>query len=73
VAQSQQAELEELEKHVADLKALLKKRKDSRETIVERRLEQLIQEAEGLGWGSSKHPEPSPFYPPATTAKPQTR
>jgi hypothetical protein len=56
LAQRQQAELDELEKQVASLKAVLKKRKDSKETIVDRRLEQLIQEAEGLGWGSPNRP-----------------
>jgi flagellar motility protein MotE (MotC chaperone) len=48
--QEQQKELDELEKQIADLKTLLKKRKDSRTTIIDRRLEQLVQEAEGLGW-----------------------
>ena len=50
--QEQQKELDELEKQIADLKALLKKRKDSRTTIIDRRLEQIIQDAEGLGWHS---------------------
>jgi hypothetical protein len=48
--QHQQKELEELEKQIADLRTLLKKRQDAKSTIVERRLEQLIQDAEGLGW-----------------------
>jgi len=60
LAQSQQAELDQLEKQVAELKAVLKKRKDSKDTIVERRLEELILNAEGLGWGSSKQAE-SPY------------
>src|SRR5207253_11427597 len=46
----QQKELEALEKQIADLRALLKKRVEAKTTIVERRLEQLVQEAEGLGW-----------------------
>jgi flagellar motility protein MotE (MotC chaperone) len=50
--QEQQKELDELERQITDLKALLKKRKDSRTTIIDRRLEQLIQDAEGLGWHS---------------------
>lgn len=54
-AQAQQTELDELEKQVAALKTLLRKRKDAKEAIVERRLEQLIQDAGGLGWGSSTH------------------
>lgn|SRR5262249_13369479 len=50
--QEQQRELDELEKQVAKLKTLLKKRKDSKESIVERRFEQLVQEADGLGWNA---------------------
>jgi len=48
----QQNELDELEKQVAKLKAVLRKRKDAKENIVERRLEQLVQEADGLGWNA---------------------
>lgn len=51
-SQQQQKELEDLEKEVARLKTLLRKRIESRSTIVDRRLEQLIQEAEGLGWNA---------------------
>jgi hypothetical protein len=64
LAQKQQADLDELEKQVASLKTVLKKRKESKESIVERRIEQLIQEAEGLGWGSSTHPN---LYDPSST------
>jgi hypothetical protein len=52
LAQQQQNELDALEKQVASLKAILKKRKETKDAIVDRRLEQLIQDAEGLGWGS---------------------
>ena len=48
----QQKELDDLEKQVAKLKAVLKRRKDVKENIVERRLEQLVQEADGLGWNA---------------------
>ena len=48
--QHQQKELDEVEKQINELRALLKKRQDAKATIVERRIEQLIQEAEGLGW-----------------------
>ena len=48
--QQQQKELEDLEKQIANLRALLKKRQDAKEKIVERRFEQLVQEAAGLGW-----------------------
>jgi hypothetical protein len=63
LAQQQQNELDVLEKQVANLKTILKKRKDSKDTIVDRRLEQLIQEAEGLGWGSPSPPRPSEYAP----------
>jgi hypothetical protein len=48
----QQKELDDLEKQVARLKKLLSKRREAKETIVERRLEQLVQDAEGLGWNA---------------------
>ncbi|TMQ34876.1 MAG: hypothetical protein E6K70_05300 [Planctomycetota bacterium] len=51
--EAQQKELDELEKQVAKLKNVLKKRKDAKENIVERRLEQLVQDADGLGWNAS--------------------
>jgi hypothetical protein len=50
--QEQQKELDELEKQVAKLKAVLRKRKDAKENIVERRFEQLVQDADGLGWNA---------------------
>jgi hypothetical protein len=52
LAERQQKELQDLEKQVADLKALLKKRHDNRESIIDRRLEQVLQDAEGLGWST---------------------
>ena len=48
----QQKELEDLEKQVANLKAMLKKRVDAKSAIVDRRIDQLAQEAEGLGWST---------------------
>ena len=67
---AQQQELEDLEKQVAKLKKLLSRRKEAKETIVERRLEQLVQEAEGLGWNVPNAPRtgqnwfsaPSPLW-----------
>jgi hypothetical protein len=50
-AEQQKKELDDLEKQVAALKALMKKRHDARDAIIERRLDQVLQEAEGLGWG----------------------
>jgi flagellar motility protein MotE (MotC chaperone) len=69
--QEQQKELDELEKQITDLKALLKKRKDSRTTIIDRRLEQLIQDAEGLGWhapGGRSGPTYNLAYPSGNNA-----
>ena len=54
--QQQQRELEDLEKRIAKLKEVVKKRIDAKSTIVERRLEQLIQDAEGLGWNAPGGP-----------------
>jgi hypothetical protein len=50
--QQQQKELEELEKQIADLRALMKKRTAAKGTIVDRRIEQMIQDADGLGWNA---------------------
>jgi hypothetical protein len=51
----QQKELEDLEKQIAELRTVLKKRQDAKSTIVERRAEQLIQDAQGLGWSSGSN------------------
>ena len=48
--QQQQKELDELEKQIKQLRETLKKRQDAKNSIVERRLEQLVHEADGLGW-----------------------
>jgi hypothetical protein len=48
----QQKELEDLEKQVANLKTMLKKRVDAKSAIVDRRIDQLAQEADGLGWST---------------------
>ncbi|HEV3204295.1 MAG TPA: hypothetical protein VGY77_07930 [Gemmataceae bacterium] len=81
--QQQQKELEELEKQIAELKAVLKKRMDAKTTIVERRIDQLVQEADGLGWTSPGTPRPvygpmmgggarfSPGAAPATAPAPK--
>jgi hypothetical protein len=49
----QQKELENLEKQIADLRSLMKKRANAKSTIVDRRIDQLIQDADGLGWNAS--------------------
>jgi hypothetical protein len=48
--QRRELELGRIEEQVRKLREQLKKRTDARETIIERRLDQLINEAEGLGW-----------------------
>jgi hypothetical protein len=57
-AKQQEKQLADLEKQIASLKATLKKRQDNKTTIIDRRIEQLIQEAEGLGWTAPSAPNP---------------
>ena len=74
----QQKDLDDLEKQVARLKKLLSKRREAKETIVERRLEQLVQDAEGLGWNAPNTPRggspylgtPNAFFMPGKDALP---
>lgn len=77
--EKQQKELADLEKQIANLKALLKKRTDAKTTIIDRRMDQLIQDAEGLGWNAPgdsnlhwfQQANPySNFYPPVEEKKP---
>ena len=60
-AQHQQKELADLEKEINRLRALLSKRLEAKSKIVERRLETVIQDAEGLGWNSPNTPRASGF------------
>jgi hypothetical protein len=46
-------EIAAIEARVRKVRDLLEKRDASRKQIIERRIEQLIKEAEGLGWQSS--------------------
>jgi hypothetical protein len=48
--QRRELELARVEERVRKLREQIKKRDDARETIIERRLDQLINDAEGLGW-----------------------
>jgi hypothetical protein len=79
-----QEQLEDLDKQITSLRAVLKKRLDAKSAIVERRIEQLIQDAEGLGWnapGSPHGPAAGAFAPgyrigfpqstPSSAAKPK--
>jgi hypothetical protein len=61
----QQKELEVLEKQLAQLRSVLKKRQESKKDIIDRRIDQLILDAEGLGWtapASNTSPN-SPWQP----------
>jgi hypothetical protein len=48
--QRREKELERVEKRISDLRAQIKKRTSVRNEIVDRRLENLTSEADGLGW-----------------------
>jgi ribosomal protein L29 len=54
--QQQQKELENLDKQIATLRTVLKKRQDSKTSIIDRRVEQLILEADGMGWNVPSTP-----------------
>ena len=43
-------EIEALETQVKKLRELVRKRQESREEIISRRVDQVLREAEGLGW-----------------------
>jgi hypothetical protein len=58
-------ELTRLEAQTKKLRDLMKKRTDARATIIEKRLDQLIREADGLGWASPHGPSVAPDYYPA--------
>jgi hypothetical protein len=48
--QRREKELERVEKRISDLRAQMRKRTSARDTIVDRRLENLTSDADGLGW-----------------------
>ncbi len=50
---SRQSELDELEKELNRLRALHDRRQNQQDKIVADRVESLLREADGLGWGSS--------------------
>jgi len=54
--QRRDLELKRIEERVQKLRDQIKKRNDAKETIIDRRLEQLTNEAEGLGWGQPAGP-----------------
>ena len=76
--EQQQKELAALEKQINELKNIMKKRQEAKTTIIDRRMDQLIQDAEGLGWtapGSPNHAgalfraNPSMYYRSSTTGR----
>lgn len=48
--QIREEEVGQLESRVKKLRGLIDKRKEARQSIIEKRLDQLLREAEGLGW-----------------------
>jgi hypothetical protein len=54
-------ELARVEAQLKKLRELMKKRGDERKTIIDRRVDQLVRDAEGLGWAPP--PGPSSFFP----------
>jgi len=54
--QRRELELARIEERVQKLRDQIKKRNDARDTIIERRFEQLVSEADGLGWGPLASP-----------------
>ena len=72
--EQQQKELAALEKQINELKNIMKKRQEAKTTIIDRRIDQLTQDAEGLGWtapGSPQHVglwgRPTPYYRSSST------
>ncbi len=57
-------EIKEIETRVAKLRETLKKRADKRQELVEHHLTTLIQDAEGLGWGSDTGQGNAIYYQP---------
>lgn len=76
-------EVAQIEAQLKKLRELMRKRSEARQTIVEKRLDQLLREAEGLGWTSPSGGGPfgnrpayyAPQYAPQviTAPNPQTR
>jgi hypothetical protein len=54
-------ELTRLETHMKKLRDMMNKRGAARQTIVEKRLDQLLRDADGLGWNSPSKSAPFPY------------
>jgi hypothetical protein len=75
--QRRQEELAQIEARLKSLRELMQKRKDARQTIIDRRLDQLLRDAEGLGWNapssggsSSRVPNAAAYFTPQTLPTP---
>ncbi len=51
--QRREQEIAQIEERVGKLREQLKKRSDARQTIIDRRLEQIVSDADGLGWNGA--------------------
>jgi hypothetical protein len=59
-------ELTRLEAQMKKLRDVMKKRSDARTTIVDKRLDQVLREADGLGWSAPRGLSNSPAVSPVT-------
>ena len=75
--QLREHEIAKIEAKVKKLRDIITKRTDARQTIIERRLDQLLREADGLGWnspaGSVAQMNGLPRYPGGATPVPSTQ
>jgi hypothetical protein len=65
--QGRELEAARIEAHLKKIRELMKKRTDARQTIVEKRLDQLLRDADGLGWttpAAALQSEPKGIYYP---------
>jgi hypothetical protein len=60
-------EINELEEKVRQLRERLALRKEKQDEIVEHRLQQILRDAQGLGWGSEGRGSSATFYHSTTT------
>jgi hypothetical protein len=66
-------ELTRLEEKLKKVRALMKKRDEERKTIVEKRLDQLVREADGLGWAPPPGPRTGAVYGPNIFGEPRVK